>query len=33
MIPSDLTIEVDCEKWKSQGVTEDIDQVPDEFDF
>ena len=33
MIPSDLTIEVDCEKWKSQGVPEDIDQVPDEFDF
>jgi penicillin-binding protein 1A len=32
-IPSDLTIEVDCEKWKSQGVPEDIDQVPDEFDF
>ncbi|MDA9780739.1 PBP1A family penicillin-binding protein [Flavobacteriaceae bacterium] len=32
-IPPDLTIEVDCEKWKAQTVPKDIDQVPDEFDF
>ena len=32
-IPPDLTIEVDCEKWKEQTVPKDIDQVPDEFDF
>jgi penicillin-binding protein 1A len=32
-IPPDLTIEVDCEKWKAQTVSKDIDQVPDEFDF
>tara|TARA_B100000787_G_C16166513_1_gene284167 strand:- start:137 stop:1489 length:1353 start_codon:yes stop_codon:yes gene_type:complete len=33
IVPPDLTIEVDCEKWKAQTVSEDIDQVPDEFDF
>jgi len=32
-VPPDLTIEVDCEKWKVQTVPKDIDQVPDEFDF
>ena len=32
-IPPDLTIEVDCEKWKTQTIPKDIDQVPDEFDF
>ena len=32
-VPPDLTIEVDCEKWKAQTVPKDIDQVPDEFDF
>ena len=32
-VPPDLTIEVDCEKWKTQTVPKDIDQVPDEFDF
>jgi penicillin-binding protein 1A len=32
-VPPDLTIEVDCEKWKAQPVPKDIDQVPDEFDF
>ena len=32
-VPPDLTIEVDCEKWKAQTVSKDIDQVPDEFDF
>ena len=32
-VPPDLTIEVDCEKWKAQTAPKDIDQVPDEFDF
>ena len=32
-VPPDLTIEVDCEKWKTQTAPKDIDQVPDEFDF
>jgi len=33
IVPPDLTIEVDCEKWRSQTTPKDIDQVPDEFDF
>jgi penicillin-binding protein 1A len=31
--PSNLTIEIDCEKWKEEGKPEDVEKVPDEFDF
>ena len=31
--PSEMTIETDCEKWKEEGTPEDIEEVPDEFDF
>ncbi|MFT5254849.1 MAG: hypothetical protein ACI9RL_000184, partial [Candidatus Paceibacteria bacterium] len=24
---------VDCDKWKEEGKPEDIEEVPDEFDF
>ncbi|MFT7666023.1 MAG: penicillin-binding protein 1A, partial [Patiriisocius sp.] len=32
-VPPNLTIEVDCDKWKEEGKPEDIEEVPDEFDF
>tara|TARA_B100000795_G_scaffold99911_1_gene73492 strand:+ start:23341 stop:25665 length:2325 start_codon:yes stop_codon:yes gene_type:complete len=31
--PLNLTIQVDCEKWKEEGNPQDIEEVPEEFDF